>query len=77
MDAALSFLIDRIRAAAADRQPLRIRGGGSKDFYGEPGGPSQVLSTTDLRGIVNYERNRELLLQMPPSVAEATRIIAT
>ncbi len=55
MDAALSSLIDRIRAAAADRQPLRIRGGGSKDFYGEPGGPAEVLSTTGLTGIVSYE----------------------
>ena len=55
MDAALSSLIDRIRAAAADRQPLRIRGGGSKDFYGEPGAPGELLSTTGLRGIVSYE----------------------
>ena len=55
MDAALPSLIDRIRAAAADRQPLRIRGGGSKDFYGEPGGPAEVLSTAGLTGIVSYE----------------------
>ena len=55
MDAALSPLIDRIRAAAAARQPLRIRGGGSKDFYGEPGGAGEVLSTAGLAGIVSYE----------------------
>ena len=28
----LAPLVDRIRAAAADRTPLRIRGGGTKDF---------------------------------------------
>ena len=35
MDAALADLVARIRAAAAQGTPLRIRGGGSKDFYGE------------------------------------------
>lgn len=55
MDAALSSLIDRIRAAHADRQPLCIRGGGSKDFYGEPSRAGQVLSTRELTGVVSYE----------------------
>ena len=32
MDPALNAIIERIRAAAAQRTPLRIRGGGSKDF---------------------------------------------
>jgi glycolate oxidase FAD binding subunit len=54
MEAALSSIVDRIRAAAADRQPLRIRGGGSKDFYGEPA-TGEVLSTAGLSGIVSYE----------------------
>jgi glycolate oxidase FAD binding subunit len=45
---------ERIRAAAAARQPLAIRGGGSKDFYGEAirGEP---LDTTGLTGIVDYD----------------------
>ena len=36
MDPALSQITGRIRAAAADATMLRIRGGGTKDFYGEP-----------------------------------------
>ncbi len=55
MDPALSPLIDRIRAASAARQPLRVRGGGTKDFYGEPAASGEVLSTTGLTGIVSYE----------------------
>jgi glycolate oxidase FAD binding subunit len=54
MDAALSPLVERIRAAAAQGTPLRIRGGGSKDFYGETL-QGEVLETSALRGIVNYE----------------------
>ncbi|HSV84187.1 MAG TPA: glycolate oxidase subunit GlcE [Ramlibacter sp.] len=54
MDAALAHLVDRVRAAAAARTPLRIRGGGSKDFYGEPP-RGELLDTTAWRGIVSYE----------------------
>ncbi len=44
----------RIRSAAAARQPLRITGHGSKDFYGEaPQG--EPLSTLALNGITAYE----------------------
>lgn len=54
MDTALQHLIDQINAAAAQRTPLRIRGGGSKDFYGEtPQG--ELLDTTAYSGIVSYE----------------------
>ena len=55
MDAALSLLIDRVRAAAADRTPLRIRGGGSKDFHGGLPLQGEVLDTRALAGIVSYE----------------------
>jgi len=52
--AALNELIDRIRAAAERRAPLRIRGGGSKDFYGaSPGG--ERLDTAPLAGVISYE----------------------
>ena len=45
---------ERVRAAASDRQPLCIRGGGSKDWYG--GAPQgAVLDTRDHAGIVDYE----------------------
>ena len=54
MDSALSSCIERIRAAAGAGTPLRIRGGGSKDFYG--GTPrGEVLETTGLAGIRSYE----------------------
>lgn len=47
-------LRERVLAAAADRTPLRIRGGGTKDFYGNaPAG--ELLDTTGHAGIVAYE----------------------
>lgn len=45
---------ERIRAAAAERQPLEIRGGGSKSFYGEAI-RGECLDTTPLSGIVDYD----------------------
>jgi len=54
MDAALAALVERIRAAAAQGTPLRIRGGGTKDFYGESL-QGELLETSALRGIVSYE----------------------
>jgi len=54
MTTALQQLIDQIRTAAAQRIPLRIRGGGSKDFYGETL-QGELLDTTPWRGIVSYE----------------------
>jgi glycolate oxidase FAD binding subunit len=54
MDPALCQIAERIRAAAADATLLRIRGGGTKDFYGEPP-RGKALATTDLRGITSYE----------------------
>jgi glycolate oxidase FAD binding subunit len=54
MDHALLDVTDRIRAAVADRQQLRIRGGGSKAFYTQPL-PGAVLDTSTLSGIKSYE----------------------
>ena len=51
---ALSQLRDRILAAAADRRPLRIRGGGTKDFYGRPP-EGHPLDTAQAAGILEYE----------------------
>ncbi len=53
-DASIADLQQRIRAAAADRRPLRIRGGGTKDFYGQAL-EGEVLDTRELAGIVSYE----------------------
>ena len=54
MDRALDSLVERVRTAAADRTPLCIRGGGTKDFYGNaPRG--DLLDTRGLRGVVAHE----------------------
>ena len=44
----------RIRAAVAAHAPLRIRGGGTKDFYGQALA-GDVLDTTECEGIVDYD----------------------
>lgn len=56
MDFALSQIVERIRACASatNAGSLRIRGGGTKDFYGEPP-RGEPLSTTGLTGITSYE----------------------
>ncbi|MDP1657354.1 MAG: glycolate oxidase subunit GlcE [Thiobacillus sp.] len=54
MDSALQHITERVRAAAADGAPLRIRGGGSKDFYGQTL-QGDLLDTRPLAGIVSYE----------------------
>jgi glycolate oxidase FAD binding subunit len=56
----LAELQDRVRSAAERRAALRLRGGGSKDFYGnEPRG--ELLDTRAYAGIVSYEPS-ELVL---------------
>ncbi len=54
MDTALQAIIEQVRTAAASATPLRIRGGGSKDFYGEPAA-GELLDSTALSGITSYE----------------------
>ena len=50
----LQALQERIRDAAAEHRPLRLRGGGTKDFYGnEPRG--EILGTAAYAGIESYE----------------------
>ena len=50
---ALLPLLDQIRTAAAQRTPLHIRGGGSKDFYGSIQ-PAALLDTRSLTGVIDY-----------------------
>jgi len=45
---------DRVRAAAAGKTPLRIRGGGTKDWYGQRL-EGEILDTRSFAGIVDYE----------------------
>ena len=54
MDAELNSLIDAVRAAAAQGRTLRLRGGGTKDFWGQSL-TGDVLDTRAYRGILSYE----------------------
>ncbi|MFC0251336.1 glycolate oxidase subunit GlcE [Massilia consociata] len=45
---------ERVRAAAADKTPLRIRGGGGKDWYGQRL-EGEILDTRGYSGVVDYE----------------------
>jgi len=59
----LTALVERLRDANASRRPLRLRGGGSKDFYGEtPSG--DVLDTRSLAGAAEHEPT-ELVVTAP------------
>jgi glycolate oxidase FAD binding subunit len=54
MDPALEALQATIRAAAQGGTPLRIRGGGTKDFYGGALA-GDVIDTRVYAGIIDYE----------------------
>ena len=45
---------ERISAAAAAKRPLRFRGGGTKDFYGNEA-RGELLDTRSFSGVVAYE----------------------
>lgn len=53
-EALVQQFADTIRAAADAKRPLRIRGGGSKAFYGNASAGDD-LNVTTYRGIINYE----------------------
>lgn len=54
MEAQLNSLIDAVRQAGLDGRVLRLRGSGSKDFWGQSL-TGDVLDTRGYRGIVSYE----------------------
>ena len=54
MEALLNSLTDAVRQAGADGRVLRLRGGGSKDFWGQSL-TGEVLDTRAYQGIVSYE----------------------
>ena len=65
----LAALAERIRDAAASRRALRIRGGGSKDFYGEePSG--ELVDTRVLDGAAEHEPT-ELVVTAPAGMSVA------
>jgi glycolate oxidase FAD binding subunit len=54
MNAIIQQLAETLREAASYKSPLRIVGGDSKDFYGNPS-TGEAFSTNAYRGIVEYE----------------------
>ncbi len=54
MDAALEAVIDKVRKAAERGRPLRIRGGATKDFYGQQL-HGELLDMRPLAGVLGYE----------------------
>jgi len=76
-NAALDSMIERIRRAANRGERLRIRGGGSKDFYGEPVSDGEELSTLALSGIVSYEPSELVVtVRAGTPLAELERVLA-
>ncbi len=73
-EAVLESLRERVRTAARNCRPLRLRGHGSKDFYGEALA-GDVLELSSYAGIIDYEPS-ELFIRArcgtPLSVIEAT-----
>jgi glycolate oxidase FAD binding subunit len=77
---------ERIRAAAQARAPLWLRGGGSKDFYGEApaAGRGDVLDTRGHAGIVEHQptelyvtaRCGTTLRELEPALAQANQMLA-
>ncbi len=55
MNAALQTICEQIKSAHTARKPLRIRGSGSKDFYGHPRFSDPTLEMSAYAGVVNYE----------------------
>lgn len=76
MDPALAAIVDQVKAATAAGMPLRIRGGGSKDFYGQVL-QGELLDTRPLHGITSYEPS-ELVVTVRPGtpLAELEALLA-
>lgn len=83
MDALPESLIERVRSAVADQRPLCIRGGGSKDFYGNtPRG--QLLDVCGWHGIQVYDpselvitaRAGTLLSEIEATLSERGQMLA-
>jgi glycolate oxidase FAD binding subunit len=67
--------VERIRDAAARRSPLRLRGGGTKDFYGNEA-RGELLDTRGYAGIVAYEPTELVITaRCGTPLAEVERIL--
>ena len=78
-------LQERLARASANRQLLRIRGGGTKDFYGRPHEPeAAILDTSVHQGILDYEpaelvirvRSGTLLSEVQALLAQNNQMLA-
>src|SRR5258705_1908802 len=76
-DEFIADLCERIREAGARKTPLRLRGGGTKDFYGESA-RGELLDISGYAGIVAYEP-KELVLTVKAGtrLAEVERALAS
>jgi glycolate oxidase FAD binding subunit len=73
----ITGLTDRIKAAAAARTPLRIRGGGTKDFYAQSL-QGDVLDMTTLSGVTSYEPSELVITALAGTpLAELEALLAT
>ena len=72
----IADFVQQVRSAAETRTPLRFRGGGSKDFYGQSF-DGQILDTRPLSGVVSYEPS-ELVVTVGAgtSLAELEALLA-
>lgn len=76
MDTALQQIVERVRQAASTGTPLRIRGGGSKDFYGQSL-HGEVLDTRPLQGVVSYEPSELVItVRAGTPLAEVEEVLA-
>ncbi len=76
MNTALQHITEIVRQAAANHTPLRIRGGGSKDFYGQTL-QGDVLDTRPLQGIVSYEPSELVItVRAGTPLAEVEEVLA-
>lgn len=77
MQSALKQLAERVRNAAADGIALRIRGGGSKDFYGQTFSGA-LLDTRALHGVTSYEPSELVVTALAGTpLAELEQLLAT
>ena len=76
-DQFIADLCERIRDAGARKVAMRVRGGGTKDFYGESA-RGELLDVSGYAGIVAYEP-KELVLTVKAGtrLAEVERALAS
>jgi glycolate oxidase FAD binding subunit len=76
MQATLQEFAQRIRAAAQNQTPLRFRGGGSKDFYGQSL-RGDVLDTRAYHGVLSYEPSELVMtVRAGTSLVEVEQMLA-